>query len=536
MSENKKSLFIKADPSGIYISDGEKEVGPFTWKGEVDYSETGKFFGVEGKKVLELIMGTDPKLQTWMQPPNETVKGEVEEAQLTYEKLELVNLAFDVVETGNPEPQLCVATPQTVSTPKKNKKGEIVDYEKKVMPVLVFSPSRKAYLADKETLTKLGLQTYLPPEVVNPRWSVESFKAWKQGWLNPKPTPRSVYWQLKKEFEYYLDCVEVGMYWYIPLWIMGTYFYQLFETYPRLGLTGTKESGKSKVLKFIYCTAFNAEWTMNISTSALFRTAQGTKGCLVCDEQESLADKERRTELRGLINASYEKGVYAKRTNKNTGKQERYDVYVPIAIGSIQGFEDVLESRAVVFTMLRTADSEKANRQIEVNDPKWQKLRDQLHVLQMEEWKKVQSLYNEEQYPYELKGRDWQLWKPMFTLAYWIDDPHLLANLQNLAEKKTGYRQEKDQLESDELILLQALKENLMEDGWWRISDIKMWMEEAYGDEAPSRIQNTQYIIRLLRRLNWEKFRKESNRWVCLITKAEVEDRCKRYNVLKEET
>lgn len=535
MPDGEPEIRLKND--GWFFDYNGKTAGPFQHSAEVEVVKVAEHLGCEPKELIALCFRIDKFKAKY---PTSTGEAEgLKEADFTWRRMERLNPAFDVLQTGNPEPQLCITIPQSVRVPRKRGEG----FEEKVLSVLVFSPCRKAYVINPETFEKLSIYNYVSPALPDERWSMDSFQAWKYGQYD-QPDKTAVYTRLRKTFSYFLDCVESGMYWYIPLWIMATYFCQLFATFPRLALTGTKESGKGKVLKVIYCTAFNADWTMNTSGPGLFRTAESLKATLLLDEAEQLGDPERKQELRSLINSSYEKGPCAKRINKQTGMPEKFDTFVPIALGAIQGFEGVLESRATVFTMLRTA-SEKANREVDLNATMWQKIRDSLYLLLMDHWKEVKNIYDEmkeapswidekSKKSIQLKGRDWQLWRPMFALVKWLDDPELFDNILRLARRKSAYRRQKDQFDADEILLLKTLKEHVVGEDWWLLTDLKGYMEEGYGEEVPAYFKG-EYVRKLLLRLNWQTWTKRGNKWRCKITPEEVDDRCFRYGILKEE-
>lgn len=523
-----ENVSVRLSPEGWMLVNGDKEAGPFPYVANIDVREVAAHLGVEPKHILQLQLRIDKFSVATVTGSHKAE--EAEESLLTWRRIERFNPACGILE-GNPEPQLCVTVPLSAKVLTKRRGEE--EWKEKVLPHMVLSPSKRVLVANEETLERLGVYNYAKPELPEERWSQDSLRRWK--FYGGSADKRETYLQLKETFEHYLDCVESGMYSYIPLWALGTYFSQLFATYPRMALTGTRESGKGKVLKFLYCTAFNAEWTMNLSAASLFRTAESLKATLLCDEMEGMGDPERRQELRSFINSSYERGPQAKRTDKQTGKQQRFNTFVPIALGAIQGYEGVLESRAIVFTMLRTA-SEKANREITLEAPIWRELRDNLHTLLMTEWQNVKAIYDGyTRCPIaDMHGRDWQLWRPMLALAEWIGDPRLKAQMYTLAHRKTAYRRDKDQFEMDEIILLKTLKDMVVADDWWPLGTIKDNMTVCYGDEAPKHV-DTRYVAKLLARMNWEERKKEDKRWLYRICVKEVVDRCRRYGILEEE-
>jgi len=460
--------------------------------------------------------------------------GDLPQADLTWDKLERITPAFDVLEGSvNPgEPHLCITVPQVVRVKEKVKGKDEWVTKKKVMPVLFFD-DRRRYLADDVTFTHFNILNYSPPDPPENRWGEGAIERWLEG-TYPPPDKLAVYRRLKEEFMYYLDCIEAGMYYFIPLFNMGTYFFQHFAAFPIVGVVGPKASGKSKILKWSSCVAWNAEWSSDLTESSVFRTSQDAKATLLIDEAEGLSDPDKRQALRSVLNASFEKGSVAKRTNKQTGRQERFDVFGAKVVAGIQGFEDVLESRMLPFVILRTV-SEKGNREIDLKEPKWQQLRDDLYYLMMMEWREVKSIYDGLADVKGLQGRNWQLWKPMLALAKWLGDPHLYGKMLELAMRKTAYRGAKDQFGADEALLLKTLGDLVVKDGWYSLSEIKEKMSEGYeADEVPVNLTTT-YVGQLLMRMHWLTAKKWGGRLRHRITKGEVRDRMERYGVLKEE-
>ncbi|MFH1520460.1 MAG: hypothetical protein ABID61_02335, partial [Candidatus Micrarchaeota archaeon] len=498
---------------GWMISYEGKFAGPFSNVDQIDVQQVATDLGCEEKSVLRMLL----RIRSRMGKEEDNSEG-FHEADLTFGQLDKVNPAFDVLNL-NPHPQLCTVIPQPCRI--LDKHGEI---EEKIVPVLVLS-NKKVYPVNEQTFRQFGICHFGQPEPPPVRWSQEGFHAWKYGDL--KVNKQDVFNRIKEKFEYYVECVETGMYYFIPLWLMGTYFHRLMNTFPLTALTGSKSSGKSKILKMGYLLAFNGKWSVSMTESRMFRVAEAQASSMFLDEMEGMMDPERKQYLRSLLNSSYEKGATADRTDKNTGKGEEFMVYGPRMMGGIQGFEDVLESRAIVFIMLRTV-TEKANRepQLDVALPEWQSIRDDMYTLMMTEWREVKKIYDSMEASgelYGLKGRDWQLWRPIFALAKWLDDPYVTAHIIKLAKIKAAYRKEKDQWEMAEIVLLKSLKKHLLEDGWQSLSIIKTDMEEEYGEDIPRWFSN-RYVDKLLTRLGWQEKRKKRNSKEYKINRTEVED------------
>src|SRR5262249_16247045 len=90
----------------------------------------------------------------------------------------------------------------------------------------------------------------------------------------------------------------------IATWALGTYFHRVFLTFPRLALSGERESGKSKVLTLLQATAWNAILMLTPTSPALFRLAEALRPTLLLDEVEGFG-KDDHQEIFSIINSGY---------------------------------------------------------------------------------------------------------------------------------------------------------------------------------------------------------------------------------------
>lgn len=136
----------------------------------------------------------------------------------------------------------------------------------------------------------------------------------------------------------------------ISLWIIGTYFYKEFLTFPFLFLNAMKGSGKSRTLRLITTLSWNGQQLGSMTEASLFRTAG--KGTMGLDEFEKIAKKEN-AGLREVLNAGYKKGMKIIRMKKKKtldGEEqvpEYFEPYTPIVMANIWGQEEVLGDRCI---------------------------------------------------------------------------------------------------------------------------------------------------------------------------------------------
>lgn len=304
------------------------------------------------------------------------------------------------------------------------------------------------------------------------------------------------------------------------LWIIGTYFFPLFNAYPYVYVGGIRESGKTKLLTLSSCLSFNSVFSVNISVASIFRLLQNCRSSLFVDETEMLSNLGRAEELRSILLGGYKKGTAVYRTRKTRNGDfipEPFEVHGPKMLANIEGLEGVLESRCVQVLMRRGADKAITNREIETDDPTWQQIRDLLYSFLMKYWKGIKQSYSEIQNDTSLSNRNWELWKAIFAMARFFDTT-LLESMKNLADAIVGEQKTQD-FDTPESILLETLLILVDEDGFYKLSEIK--------DDFVSRLENCRYVDnryvgRLLRRLVFNNKRRRGTGFVYFLQVSDV--------------
>jgi hypothetical protein len=81
----------------------------------------------------------------------------------------------------------------------------------------------------------------------------------------------------------------------LALWILGTYLYPMFQTYPYVWITSASPGcGKSLLGQIVAALGFNGEFMVSPNETHLFRLAESTRGVQVWDETELVAETEKR--------------------------------------------------------------------------------------------------------------------------------------------------------------------------------------------------------------------------------------------------
>jgi hypothetical protein len=235
----------------------------------------------------------------------------------------------------------------------------------------------------------------------------------------------------------YVDFTDPRCFSIVAVWIVMTYFYQLFPAVPYLHLTGLKGSGKTKVLQIAALLGFNGELVTSTSSAAsITRLVHSSGATLGVDEAEDLWNvcDESSSALQDVLRSGYKKGILVTKCEKDaTGNHVvvRLDPFSPKMLSGIRGLEDALSSRCIEVLMLRTTNRKVANTEIIPSASEWQDLRALVYpanLLAMPEVEKAAAQFTVDQ----LVGRDAELWKPLLVLAK-------VAGLQDIYNELNSY-------------------------------------------------------------------------------------------------
>ena len=377
---------------------------------------------------------------------------------------------------------------------------------------------------DAKTLMSLGLIAKPESYLIPPKYSPEFLKNVRDGKIEA-PSPVEVFNQLLSLLSTYIEFQDDKDMEFVALWIIGTYFYRLFESYPYLYVNGLKRTGKTKLLRFLEMTAFNGLLSSNLTSSSLFRLVSDWGACLLMDEEEGLTDPSRKLDFRSLLLSGYKRGGLVFRSEGEGRKvPTAFDVYSPKALANIAGLEDVLADRTVMILLPRSLNPQILNSVIVAKNPVWQEIRDKLIALALTRWAELKAQIEAFQPPEGILGRDLEIWHPILIVARWISEEEYNRMLE-LARIKCEEKRVQEINDSRDLLLLVALVKNISEEfKEYSIAEIRKWVEaEAAGEDI--RWLNAHWTGRALRRLGFKnsvKMSKRGGRHYYLISRTEV--------------
>lgn len=317
------------------------------------------------------------------------------------------------------------------------------------------------------------------------------------------------------------------------LWIIGTYLHPLFKAYPYVYVGGIKETGKTKVLNVCSCLGFNSIFSGNMSSASLFRLIQNNRCSLFIDESEKLSNPQRAEDFRNILLNGYKQGSFIYRVEKIKDKQTvmKFEPFSPKMLANIRGIEDVLESRCVSFIMKRTLNKEIGEREIDEIDQMWQILRDKLYLFTMTCWKEIKAIYDDISNDTILKNREWELWKPIFAIAKFID-PKIYQEIMDFATRKSKESKDENITENTDYQLTEVLCKIALEpeeSKYVAINEIKNALMEYFDDEP--KWLNNKWVGRAVRRLGFKEGRRLGTHREILLKRGEVLDLAKRLNI-----
>ena len=551
---------LRLTEEGWLVRAGDREEGPFKYLSNIDSIEVAKKLRVHPQAVFRAKLRVKASESPLPIEDRDTIELEDLTVQPSFGELAVkVHPAIGIVED---HAYVGVFLPCIVYSKNKKRKQEEEIKRRKAELLFLITDFRKKILANREVLEGLGWDLAYRPCQFKNRWTPISVQAYLNG---ESVDPAKVYNEVKKAWKEYIEFPDPSIYDLLTLWVIGTYFHHLFNAYPYVYIGGVKRAGKTKTLTLASLLAFNAIFSGNVSTSAVFRLIQGGRCTFLIDETEHLVNPERKQDFRNLLLSGYKKGGVVYRTEKKSKDRmvpEAFEIYSPKMLANIQGLEDVLEDRCITIIMKRGKNREIINREIDILDPYWQEIRDHLYLLYLCYWREILDEYlrisdvydvnavcdiTENNIMNELSGRELELWKPILALASFFDkyipimsqttettQTTLKDEMLQLAYRKAKEKHVENMTETGEAILIETLLETVKEDGYYKVKEIRDKMAEKFEEEQ--KWLNTRWIGRALKRLGFTDKRRLGTGREYRFTKKAIIDLAERLGIETSQT
>lgn len=351
--------------------------------------------------------------------------------------------------------------------------------ELSTQPYVVTSKREMFPLVQSEIYSR-GLRitpTKIPTfSVVGRRWSTSeegpySVKAYLDN--GATVSPWEVYTEVVTYFRQFIDYSNDWYYDFLALWTIGTYFYNLYQAYPYVHLTGSKRVGKSLTQQVVEQLAFNALFSSSMSAAAAFRAVESCSTTLLIDEAENLQKKSKDDNRKDddkieILKSGYMKGPKAIRCAGDNHDVVSFDVYSPKMFGSIHALDKILADRAITLILTR---KRRQLPELNFSEMKAQMAatRDKLYVLMLSHASDLQEIIKIGIGWDGVKDRERQLWTPILTLAgffdqYQFDESEgvmpenlLIVKMRRLATLLGEAKLAKEQSEQTELLILEGI-------------------------------------------------------------------------------
>lgn len=335
------------------------------------------------------------------------------------------------IENRNPIEELLDITPAQFFDVKKNLAIMTISLPRNTSEhgraYALITSDRQRYEADEATLLRLG---YISDRCPRPkqRWSQASI-----GRFLKNESVGSIAQAYLSILEQLASHIDLGTYENIEtlaLWIIATYLHRLFPAFPYIHLNGMAEAGKSKTLHLASLIAFNACMGAETTPAALVRLTHDNQSTLCLDEIEKLQNAKDETSQAALaiLNVGYKRGASInKMESGRNGKDwsiKEFDPYSPKILAGIRGLEMTLASRCISIMLIKSENQEIVNHEVDSEAPIWGEIRDIIYEgIMSGEWLTVKDIYAALE-DTEIKGRNWETWKPLLAVAKHINQVH----------------------------------------------------------------------------------------------------------------
>jgi hypothetical protein len=206
----------------------------------------------------------------------------------------------------------------------------------------------------------------------------------------------------------------------VTLWVVLTHLLAEFDYAPRLVIrSAEKRSGKSRLLEVIDALVYSPLRAVNATVAYIFRSLSAEPPpTLLFDECDAIFGTkkvaENNEELRGLLNAGFQRGLPFGRTVGPTHVPAEFNTFAMAALAGIGRMPETIEDRAVVVVMKRRTSGEQVHPyRISRDGPQLHELRDRIAA-----WAdSVRDSANGAEPELPIEDRAADLWSPMVAVA-----------------------------------------------------------------------------------------------------------------------
>lgn len=428
----------------------------------------------------------------------------------------------------------------------------------------IVTSERQIALLTAEEMAKRGLKfskSKVPLySIVRQRWAIgqgkpHSVKNYVDGGVSVEPW--AVYTEVRDYFLRYVDYPNPLYYDLLTLWCIGTYWFQLFESFPYIHLNGGKGSGKSVTLGIMKELAFNAQFSPSSSSASMFRTIEACSATFLMDEAENLfksakkgEDEPGNNDKLEILKSGYKRGGVAIRCAGDNHDPTGFSVYSPKMFGSIMAIDRVLADRTITIFLLKNVNHSKQDFISSEIDPQLWLTRDKLYCLMLEFGREIgERLTDADARVWAgVRGRDREIWGPLLLLASLFDDAFLevhgtegvkkedllLDKMRRLSAEITEEKLARDAADQSDVLILDGCLEFIKQQGpmaedFWPCKDLLAYLRDKV--EGLDWLKDVRQVYRELERMTVIRRQDDIKRLRSKM--ADVQIRCVRLNKVK---
>ena len=428
---------------------------------------------------------------------------------------------------------------------KRRGREEVKEYET-IIPVLVWARYRDGEIVERDLkpyqlARKLEVQNRPVMVELKTRYtgtmetlmSLDAAQKFLRG--SEAPTWREAFSKIKAMHQKFVNFNwDPKLYDVVSCWDLGTYFVEIFSTYPFLYPYGSQGCGKTRLLLTSIYLSRHGFIVTDPSDATIYRTAEAFRPSMGIDE--SLLGRH----AWKLIRTAFKKGFKVPRIEK-TSREEfilaLFETYTPVAFASTErpselGGHAADEARALFIFMQKAPDP------VGRDPDEWDfaDLRDELYLLRLSKADDVLKALSEvEREDLKLYGHEREVWLPLFTIAKLVGED-VYENVRKYARELGAIKSEFEYQEEKIIIgaLTRLLDEAKKEATEFTATELQVYIRYELEDRGEyeenifKKKWTPQRIGRLLTRMSIFK-RRTGKKRMYMISKEGLKKLKKRY-------
>lgn len=262
------------------------------------------------------------------------------------------------------------------------------------------------------------------PCSVPSRWSNGSIKKYTRR-ASEFSSPKEVFNDIRKIYDDHCQFTDPEISAILSLFTMLTYVHRCVYALPIIYLTGDPGTGKSRTSDIMTNLCYNAN-KGDYSVAGLRRDIAAYAPTIIIDDAEFLNPKqpsEKSQYTQFILRRNYKKGNIDKMRDKDDPKKEEFfELFCPSVISCVTYLEQALDTRTIEIRMIYSEDG-RVNRDLPREDmPIWQDIRDKCYIFGLDYARKYREIYDGIESPDFMKGRNFEIWRPLVALAKLVGD------------------------------------------------------------------------------------------------------------------